>query len=28
VSEYKIMQIKDYLKDIYNLLMEVLNKWQ
>ena len=28
VSEYKIMQIKDYMKDIYNLLMEVLNKWQ
>ena len=28
VSEYKVMQIKDYMKDIYNLLMEVLNKWQ
>ena len=28
VSEYKIMQIKDCMKDIYNLLMEVLNKWQ
>lgn len=28
VNEYKIMQIKDYMKDIYNFLMEVLNKWQ